>query len=139
MVTPAPTVEGARDLVALADIVVPNEGEAIALTGAADSDAAALALSAAGATAVVTLGSRGAVVAQNGRIVHRVASRPAAAVDTTAAGDTFVGALVAWLAGGATLPEALAAASAAAAITVTRRGAVDGIPTRAEIVEALAE
>ncbi|WP_263406207.1 PfkB family carbohydrate kinase [Microbacterium hominis] len=59
------------------------------------------------------------------------------AVDTTGAGDTFAGVLVAWLADGAELTDALAAASAAASLAVTRPGAAAGMPTRDEIVAVL--
>lgn len=154
VLTPAPAVPEARELVALADIVVPNEGEAALLAGAGDGggdgesndpEASARALSARAAggdgtgLAVVTLGARGAVVARGGEIVLHVQPRRVEAVDTTGAGDTFVGAFVAWLARGAELAEALDAATAAAAIAVTRPGAADSMPTRAEIEAALAE
>ncbi|WP_296198196.1 ribokinase [uncultured Microbacterium sp.] len=158
VLTPAPAVPEARDLVPLADIVVPNEGEAALLAGAGDGgvdggvdgessdpEASARALSARAAggdgtgLAVVTLGARGAVVARGGEIVLHVQPRRVEAVDTTGAGDTFVGAFVAWLARGAELAEALDAATAAAAIAVTRPGAADSMPTRAEIEAALAE
>ena len=154
VLTPAPAVPEARELVALADIVVPNEGEAALLAGAGDGggdgesndpEASARALSARAAggdgtgLAVVTLGARGAVVARGGEVVLHVQSRRVEAVDTTGAGDTFVGAFVAWLARGAELAEALDAATAAAAIAVTRPGAADSMPTRAEIEAALAE
>ena len=87
----------------------------------------------------MTLGARGAVVARGGEVVLHVQSRRVEAVDTTGAGDTFVGAFVAWLARGAELAEALDAATAAAAIAVTRPGAADSMPMRAEIEAALAE
>lgn len=154
VLTPAPAVPEARELVALADIVVPNEGEAALLAGAGDGggdgesndpEASGRELSARAAggdgtgLAVVTLGARGAVVARGGEVVLHVQSRRVEAVDTTGAGDTFVGAFVAWLARGAELAEALDAATAAAAIAVTRPGAADSMPTRAEIEAALAE
>lgn len=138
VLTPAPVRGGLDDLIALADILVPNEGEAIALSGAGDGEAAAIALSRVVGTVIVTLGARGAVVARSGVVVRRVAARPVRPVDTTAAGDTFVGVLVAWLAAGNDLDAALDAATAAAAIAVTRPGAADSMPRRDEILAALA-
>lgn len=149
VLTPAPATAGIDDLVALADILVPNEGEARLLArldgdgdgdgdGDTDAEASARALSTRAGLAIVTLGSRGALVAQKGEVTARVAARPAAAVDTTGAGDTFVGALVAWLAGGEDLGAALAAATAAAAIAVTRAGAAASAPTHDEIRALLA-
>lgn len=138
VLTPAPVRDGLDDLIALADILVPNEGEAVELSGELDGEAAAVALSRIAGTVIVTLGARGAVVARSGAVIRRVPARSARAVDTTAAGDTFVGVLVAWLAIGADLDAALEAATAAAAITVTRPGAADSMPRRDEIVTALA-
>ncbi|RME72546.1 MAG: ribokinase, partial [Verrucomicrobia bacterium] len=64
---------------------------------------------------------------------HRVAAPRVQAVDTTAAGDTFIGYLLASLSGGDPLPAALARAVRAAALSVTRPGAAASIPTRAEV------
>ena len=58
---------------------------------------------------------------------------PAQAIDTTAAGDTYVGALVTKLAEGASMREAMIFASKASSITVTRRGAQQSIPYRNEV------
>ncbi|MFS0735182.1 PfkB family carbohydrate kinase [Microbacterium sp. 1P10UB] len=146
VLTPAPATADAAALIPLADIVVPNEGEAALLSGLVDHDADASARALSGRAsggdgtglAVVTLGERGAIVACGGEIVHRVGARRVDAVDTTGAGDTFVGALVAWLARGADLEEALEAATAAAAIAVTREGAAASMPSRDEIEAALA-
>lgn len=137
VLTPAPIVEGAGDLVALADILVPNEREATELSGCADAETAALALSEKAHTVIVTLGERGCLVAQGGEIVLRVPSRAVAAIDTTGAGDAFVGALVAWLAEDAPLSDAIQAAVAAASVSVTRAGAAASSPLRAEIEAAL--
>ena len=138
VLTPAPARAGIEDLVALADILVPNEGEAALLSGLSDAEDAAIALSRSGGTVVVTRGSRGAVVARGGRLIHEVPAYPAEAVDTTGAGDTFTGVLVAWLASGADLHEALRAAAAAASLAVGRPGAADAAPGRSEILEILA-
>lgn len=138
VLTPAPAREGIDDLIDLSDILVPNEGEAMLLSGAPDAESASIALSRRARTVVVTLGSRGALVAEAGEIVRRVAPRPVEAVDTTGAGDTFVGVMVAWLVAGRPLAEALDAATAGASIAVTRAGAASSMPIRDEIIAALA-
>lgn len=138
VVTPAPVQPGVDDIIALADVLIPNEHEAAQLSGESDAEAAATALSRAAGTVVVTRGSRGALVARGGQVVLRVDAIAVDAVDTTGAGDTFVGALVAWLANGAPLEQAMDAATAAAAIAVTRRGAAEAAPTAAEISALLA-
>lgn len=135
---PAPARAPLTELIGLADVLVPNAGEAALLAGVPDVEAAAVSLSRAAHTVVVTRGADGAVVAQEGEIVSRVPARRATPIDTTGAGDTFTGVLVAGLSQGAPLGEALAAAAAAASITVTRPGAADSMPTRAEIDAALA-
>ncbi|WP_329038822.1 ribokinase [Streptomyces sp. NBC_01725] len=85
---------------------------------------------------VCTTGADGAYVNTGDRVVHIPAVR-VTAVDTTAAGDTYTGYLAAALARGESdLPAALATASAAAAVTVTRRGAMASIPYADEIGEA---
>lgn len=138
VLTPAPVPDSDIDgLVALSDILLVNEHEATALAGDADAAAAARALSRAAGTVVVTLGAAGALVAQGGALVATVAARRVAAVDTTGAGDTFAGVLVAWLAAGSTLHTSLEAATAAASLTVTRPGAAASMPQRADILTAL--
>lgn len=88
-------------------------------------------------TVVATLGERGCLARQGGQLLHTPAFA-VAAVDTTAAGDTFCGALVAALAQGHALPAALRRASAAAALACTRPGAQASIPQRAEVDTLLA-
>ncbi len=83
----------------------------------------------------VTLGARGALLLAEGRL-HRVAGWSIDAVDTTGAGDVFRGAFIAALLAGQAPPDILRFANAAAAVSCTRRGAVGGVPSRAE-VEAL--
>jgi len=138
VLTPAPARAGLDALLDLADVLVPNEGEAMMLSGRDDAESAAIELSRRAGTVIVTLGERGALVARGGAVVRHVGARPARAVDTTAAGDTFVGVLVAWLADGRSLDDALEAAVAGAAITVTRAGAAESMPSRDEIDRALA-
>lgn len=133
VVTPAPARAGLDEIIALADLLIPNEGEAVLLSGEADPERAAIALSAHAGTVVLTRGVRGALVATGGAIVGRVSARRADAVDTTAAGDTFTGVLAARLAAGADLDSALHAAAVAASISVGRHGAAESMPTGAEI------
>lgn len=138
VLTPAPVPDCAVDeLVSLSDILLVNEHEAAALGGEADAAAAARSLSRAAGTVVVTLGAAGALVARDGEVVQTVAARRVSAVDTTGAGDTFAGVLVAWLAAGSALHASLEAASAAASLTVTRPGAAASMPQRADILTAL--
>ena len=84
----------------------------------------------------VTLGKRGVLALMNGK-ASIIAGRAVKAVDTTGAGDCFVGALAARLAGGADLRDALAYANAAASISVQRMGAAPSMPTAAEVDEVL--
>lgn len=137
VLTPAPARAGIDDLVALADVLVPNEGEAALLSGETDPERAAIALSRRAGIVIVTLGPRGALVATGGEIVERVAAPRVAAVDTTGAGDAFTGVLIARLAAGDEIPAALAHASAAASVSVTRHGAASSMPTIDEIAMAL--
>jgi len=120
------------------DILVVNEGEAAMLAGLpvvdpASAEAAGAALRSRGpARLLVTLGSQGVVVVDAAGARHATA-RPVRAVDTTAAGDTFIGALAAALCEGAPLDDAVALGQAAAALCVTRHGAQASIPHRHEI------
>ena len=139
VLNPAPVREGIADNVwRLVDYLTPNEGEAERLSGVAVRDAgsaaaAGRALRGRGVGAViVTLGSQGSL-ACTARDDIRVPVFPVEAVDTTAAGDAFNGALGAALAGRDPLPDALRFASAAAALACTRRGAQPSLPTRAEV------
>lgn len=120
------------------DTLVLNEVEAADITGRpvdgpAAAHAAAQALRARGVRrVVVTLGAEGAVSADDAGALHHPALR-VDAVDTTAAGDTFTGALAVALAGGAPLADAVGRGLRAAALCVTRVGAQPSIPTAAEL------
>lgn len=115
----------------------PNETEAERLTGiavcdVASAERAAHALQALGPqTVIITLGSQGAVVVDDAA-VHHVPSYRIAAVDTTAAGDAFTGALATAMGAGVDLHEAVRRAAAAGALAATRMGAQPSLPTRAE-------
>jgi ribokinase len=130
---PLPTSLGA-DIYAL----IPNETEAEALTGVRVTDAATASVAAARLQAagfhrvVLTLGAQGAY-GSDGTGAALVAAPTVQAVDTTAAGDCFTGALAVALAEGLALPEAVAFACRAAALAVTRSGAQSSLPTQAEL------
>ena len=148
VLTPAPVVALPPGFLASVDLVVPNQIEASELTGLANAEQAAAALSAGQTWAIVTLGSEGAIVAYDGEVLGLAPARPATAVDTTAAGDSFVGALVARLAvtdaaaTGTVSPDAMIDAvrwaTVAASLTVTRPGATESLPHLAEVAAILA-
>lgn len=133
VLTPAPVQEVDAALLDLVDILVPNAIEACELAGVNDELEAAIALSRRVGLVVMTRGERGALAVRNGVIVFDVPARQVDVVDTTAAGDTFVGALVAWLSEESSLEEALRAATVAASLCVTRLGTSSAIPHRREI------
>lgn len=137
VLTPAPASRLPEGLLSTVDLLVPNEFEAAVLTGVPDPHAAAVLLSRICGDVVVTLGGDGAVWARGGQVMAHVPGRQVSVVDTTGAGDTFVGVLVAECSAGADFPAALEAATAAAAIAVGRPGATASMPSRAEIDRVL--
>ena len=139
VLNPSPVGDG-RSLVAAADVVVVNQAEAAELSGAVGGgvrrgrgDRSGPGDRGGERTVVVTLGAAGAVaVAPDGEPVV-VAGTPVEAVDTTGAGDCFLGVFAAGLADGGSLGEAVVRANRAAAIAVTRPGTVPAMPTAAEV------
>ena len=144
VLNPSPARVLSDELLALVDIITPNETEAEKLTGIRvenDDDAAraALALHEKGiGTVIITLGSRGVWASVNGE-GRRVPGFKVKAIDTIAAGDTFNGALVTALLEGKAMDDAIRFAHAAAAIAVTRKGAQPSVPWRKEIDEFLSQ
>jgi ribokinase len=144
VLNPAPAAADLSAFAGLVDVVVPNEGEALRLSGLGGEgaslrqdpealDAVGRALhDRTGADVVVTLGAGGAYVLDRG-MPARLRAHEVAVVDSVAAGDVFCGALGATLASGASLIDAAAYANAAAALAVTRPGAEPSIPTRPEV------
>lgn len=133
----APAQSLPQALLDAVDLLIVNEGELAQVTGISGSVAEALAALTQVKTVVVTLGSRGCCAATGGGFRLQPAF-PVEALDTTAAGDTFCGVLVAALARGQDLPEALRRASAAGALACTKLGAQSSIPTTAELDAFLA-
>jgi ribokinase len=139
---PAPARELSDELLALVDIITPNETEAEKLTGIkvdSDEDAsnAAQVLHTKGIeTVIITLGSRGVWASVKGE-GRRIPGFKVKAIDTIAAGDTFNGALMTALIENHALDESIRFAHAAAAIAVTRKGAQPSVPWRKEIDEFL--
>lgn len=123
--------EAVAEILPLVDLLSVNEGEAAALR--ASLPEAALA----GCDLLVTHGSRGAAYIGPERTV-RVAAFAVDPVDTTGAGDTFLGYALAGLDGGMTVEAALRRAAAAAALQVTRAGAAEAIPPAREVADFLA-
>ncbi|CAH8190857.1 MULTISPECIES: ribokinase [Vibrio] len=144
ILNPAPARELPDTLLACVDVITPNETEAQVLTGITvdDDQSAQLAaneLHKKGIEIVlITLGAKGVWLSQNGRGVL-IPGFKVDATDTTAAGDTFNGALVTGLLEDMPLESAIKFAHAAAAISVTRFGAQTSIPTRKEVDAFLAQ
>jgi ribokinase len=130
-----PTVESLRAL----DYLVCNRNELAALTGAEGDPARAarIPLGWGVKRLIVTLGREGSIFIDPNEEV-RIAAFPVDAVDTVGAGDCFCGVFAAGLAEGREVKEALHRASAAAAISATRKGAQPSMPNRAELEEFLA-
>ncbi|WP_042858043.1 ribokinase [Dickeya sp. NCPPB 3274] len=138
ILNPAPACSLPDELLSLVDMITPNETEAQILTGVTvetedDAQRAAQVLHDKGiATVLITLGSRGVWLSEQGK-GQRIPGFRVKAVDTIAAGDTFNGALVTALLESRPMEAAVKFAHAAAAIAVTRYGAQPSVPWREEI------
>ena len=140
ILNPAPAQVLDKDLLELVDVLLPNEYEIALMTGipllsAKDTRRAAERLLSLGPkNLLVTLGSQGALLL-DGKTHQEtiIPACPVQAVDSTAAGDCFVGALAVGLCEGKSLPCAASFASAAAALSVTRPGAQPSLPYRQEV------
>jgi 2-dehydro-3-deoxygluconokinase len=119
------------------DIALPSLDDVRALTGLDDPDALVDHCLALGARVVaLKLGDAGALVA-TARERHRIAPHPCRPVDATGAGDTFGGAFVARWVAGDTLLQAGRYAATAAALSTQGYGAVEPIPRRSQVEQAL--
>ena len=133
----APVQELPAELMQSIDILVVNEGELASLSGHAGSIAECLERIAV-PTVVVTLGHRGCCARFEGAFLVQPACN-ISPVDSTGAGDTFCGSLVASLSNGGSMQEALTLAGAAGALACTRLGAQSSIPQLAEVTSFLAQ
>lgn len=120
--------EAVRAMLPRTDLLLLNKVEAAQLSAVTGQAAGALGV----ADVVVTLGAEGCLWLHGGR-EERFPALRVTPVDTTGAGDAFTGYLLAGLDRGEAMPEAIALATRAAALKVTRRGAADAIPARAEV------
>jgi ribokinase len=137
LLNPAPAVTLPAGLIALSDVLTPNEHEVRVLAGVpadASIESAAQKLLSLGAGAViVTLGAEGCQIFGCNSESHYLAGHKVTQmIDTIGAGDTFTGALAAGLARGETLIDAAQCANAAAAISVMGKGAIAAMPTLAQ-------
>src|SRR6266436_4624881 len=144
ILNPAPAIEAERELLDLVDILILNESELglLAKTELRDTDDPAVFIEAArslqtkGKTICVTVGKRGVLAVIEGKPLV-IPGHTVKAIDTTGAGDCFVGAVAAQLAAGKSIRDALHYANAAASICVQRMGAAPSMPTAAEVEAVL--
>jgi ribokinase len=142
---PAPGAAGLpEELFPLSDILCPNESETELITGlpvssVEEAAVAARALLARGAGAVIlTLGERGSLLVSEGRTEH-IPARKVKTLDSTGAGDAFIGSLAFFVAGGKDLPEAIHRANDIAAISVRASGTQSSFPSASDLPAELLE
>lgn len=139
VLNPAPATELSNELLKNLYIITPNETEAQLLTGVKVTDEqsalkAAIILHDKGVEIVIiTMGAAGAFLLVNGKS-EMITTLKVEAIDTTAAGDTFNGALVVALSEGKSIQESIVFANKAASVSVTRIGAQSSVPFRNEIL-----
>ncbi|HDZ41353.1 MAG TPA: ribokinase [Bacteroidetes bacterium] len=137
LLNPAPACKLSGDLISKVDLLVVNETESEIITGipfdSAGKDRMAAELIKMGARSVIiTLGDKGAFY-NNGKDSEEFSAFKVNAVDTTAAGDTFCGSLIAFLADNMSVSESITMACAASALSVQKLGAYPSIPGKEEI------
>ncbi len=137
LLNPAPAAKLPEELIAYTDIIIPNEHEAAIITGCENEEDALKALYDGGnRNVIITLGSKGCIY-NDGQEIKKQTPFKVKAVDSTAAGDSFIGGYCSALCEGKTMEEAILFATAVSAITVSRSGASVSIPTREEVEEFL--
>lgn len=133
ILNPAPYQPLSNELLEVTDWIIPNETEFKELLGQAPSNDEVLKGFRPGKNSIVTLGSEGAVlIASNGNLT-RVSAPKVNAVDTTGAGDAFVGVFAFGLASGKSPEDAMKLGIKVASMSVTRKGAQSSYPSQAEI------
>lgn len=143
ILNPAPARPLPAKLLSLVDVLIPNETEAALLTGlpvSSEEEAAVAATALQGlgvGSVILTLGERGAFLAQ-GQATQLIAAFAVTPVDTTAAGDAFVGGFAVALAEGRSMAEAVRWGNAAGALATTKLGAQPSLPSRAAVEALLA-
>ena len=144
VLNPAPVKEADPEIYRLTDIIIPNEFETQLITGIYPEDektteeAISALLSRGCGCALITLGKRGCAYTE-GDEIHYGGIYDVKVVDTTAAGDSFIGGICKSLSEGKSMQEAVAYASAVSSITVSRPGAGASIPTAEEVEAFLKE
>ncbi|WP_329010419.1 MULTISPECIES: ribokinase [unclassified Streptomyces] len=133
VLTPSPAQPLPEELLSVTDVLVPNEYEAVTLTGRTDPLDAAVGLLELVPEVVLTLGEAGCLYVSRNTEPLAVPAHQVTAVDSTGAGDTFAGAYAVAVAEEKPLREALSWAAAAAALSVQREGASASMPYRPEI------
>ncbi len=142
VLNPAPAQQLPAELLSLTDILIPNETEAAMLSGCdvgtddGIRQAAARLCQSGAKTVIMTRGSRGASLITGNEIVHFPAV-PIDPVDTTAAGDAFVGSFAVALAEGRSISEAVRYGNAAGALSSTKSGAQPSMPGREDLNKML--
>ena len=143
ILNPAPAGPMPDELLRLTDIFIPNEVEAADLVNMPvetpeQIEAAARALQKRGPrTVIVTLGKRGALIVDGDQPAELSPAQEVKAVDTTGAGDSFVGSLACLLGEGRPLRQAVEIASAIATRSVLKHGTQSSFPTRGEVADLL--
>lgn len=143
ILNPAPAQVLPDKLLEMVDILVPNEHECAILSGMPVTslteieDASRSILARGVGCVIVTMGARGALLIEPGQPEIHLPSFEVAVIDTTAAGDSFLGTLAVAVAEGKSLREGVRRACAAGALATTRLGAHPSIPTKVEVDQLL--
>ena len=133
ILNPAPYQPLSKELLAVTDWIIPNETEFKELHGQAPTSDDVLKSFRPGKNSIVTLGSEGAVLITSDGNLTRIGAPKVNAVDTTGAGDAFVGVFAFGLASGKNPEDAMKLGIKVASMSVTRKGAQSSYPSQAEI------